>query len=293
MVAPSTSVLLILIRKARKLVFHCWLVFSVQLIVNLDVNCHLFAQRINTDSLQIILSAQSKSEQLRTFRMLADAFREVNPKRAVGVAIRALQVAKELDSQPDIIHFELLLGSLYTQTKADTIARRHLQQGLDHAIAQGNDSLIAKGSLELGRHYLSIDDPGNAITLLNKTLELTDERHHRRMAAEANGAMGDAYKALGIYQNATEYYVKALRLTEALRDEQINALKAQHDTEKKNMAMRALQHEEQIANARRNNYILGAAVILLIVGGVYVNRRMKTKPKPQLLEKEQEVGGNI
>jgi hypothetical protein len=140
MVVPPTSVQLILMKKARMFVFHCWLLLLIQLIVNLDVSSNLFAQRINTDSLQIILSAQSKSEQLRTFRMLATAFREANPKRAIGVAVRALQVARELEAGADIIDFELLLGSLYAQTQADTLARRHLQQGLDHAIAQENDS---------------------------------------------------------------------------------------------------------------------------------------------------------
>lgn len=493
MVARPTSVLLILMRKARTFAFHFLLVLLIQLIVNLDVSCHLFAQQINTDSLQIILSAQPKNEQLRTFRMLANAFREANPKRAIGVAVRALQVARELDARADIIHFELLLGSLYTQTKADTLARRHLEQGLDHAIAQENDSLIARGSLELARYYLSVENPRSAITFLNRAMELTDERKEPGLAARVHTAMADAYKSLGIYQQATDYYLKALRLTEARHDElataalfnsigtvymrtgdythaldyfdralriceahhdtggvvgsllnkgviyqkqnkyqeaidiyfqllpktrelknvekeavvtgnigstmasqgklkeglvyleqalalkkasgnfkrtlhtlndianvklqlndatgakaaaeevirlapqyegwdqlrygylnisksyaqlsdyrhahhylekhnalndslfgiqkaqQINALQIQYDTEKKDTAIRSLQQEKQIANAQRNNYILGAAVLLLLVGGLYVNQRMKTKRNLQLLEKEREV----
>ena len=70
---------------------------------------------------------------------------------------------------------------------------------------------------------------------------------------------------------------------------QINALQIQYDTEKKDMAIRSLQQEKQIANAQRNNYILGAAVLLLLVGGLYVNQRLKTKRNLQLLEKEREV----
>lgn len=493
MVVPPTSVVLIVMRKARTIALNAALLLFVQLIVNLDVNYHLFAQRINTDSLQIILSAQPKSEQLRTFRMLANAFRDANPKRAIGVAIRALQVAKEVDARPDIIHFELMLGSLYTQSGADTLALRYLQEGLDQAIAQENDSLVAKGSLELARYYLSVENPRSAITSLDKAMELTDERKEPGLAARVNTAMADAYRSLGIYQQATDYYLKALRLTEALRDvlataelynsigtvymrtgdyshaldyfdralqiyethqdaggvvasllnkgviyqkqnkyqeaidiyfqvlprtrelknvekeavvtgnigstmasqgklkeglvyleqalalkkasgnfkrtlhtlndianvklqlndaagakaaaeevirlapkyegwdqlrygylnlsksyaqlsdyryahhylekhnalndslfgiqkaQQINALQIQYDTEKKDMAIRSLQQEKQIANAQRNNYILGAAVLLLIVAGLYVNQRLKTKRNLQLLEKEREV----
>lgn len=170
------------------------------------------------DSLLRILPTQPKIQQIETLRKLGVAFSKSSPDSAIVFATRGLHVAYELDLQREIIATEYLLGRLYATQQEDTLARLHLERGLNRARNEPNDSLIGKGYLELATYYLGNDSPRQSIELLETCLKET-ELNDQRLVSELYTSMGDAYKALGAYQNATDFYLRGLRLTETLNDD--------------------------------------------------------------------------
>jgi signal transduction histidine kinase/DNA-binding response OmpR family regulator/tetratricopeptide (TPR) repeat protein len=200
---------------------------------------------------------------------------------------------------------------------------RTLNDASGEAILTGNigSTLIDSGKPEEGLEYLNkalalkekIKNPASILHTLNDIADV------KIRLGDGKGAKGTAERVVNMatqyevsdqlrygYLNLSKSYrllkdyekaYNALRKYNSINDslfsiqkaQQINELQVQYDTEKKDMAINALQQEKQIANAQRKIYFLAGAIILLVLAGLYINQRQKTKRNQQLLEKEREV----
>lgn len=183
----------------------------------------LHAQSSKTDSLRKALSAQTRIRQVSTLQLLSRALRVSSPDSALLLATRALHMAKELDDQTLIIETTYTLGNLHAWFKNDSLAITFLQRGLEKSIDSENDSLTLRGHLHAARFYIKSNAPRKAVEHLNQALTLKGAGIRDDDRVAIHSCMGDAYNALGIYHNATEYYLNALRLSESMGNDRQSA----------------------------------------------------------------------
>lgn len=200
---------------------------------------------------------------------------------------------------------------------------RELGDAHTEAIATGNigSTLVEQGELKEGLQYLNkalaLKEPiRNVNSTLHTLNDIADvkvklgDARGAKVAAEEVVRLGEAYaladqlrygylnlsnsyKLLGDFPNAFRFLEKRNALNDSLfgiqKAQQINELQIQYDTEKKDMAIRSLEQEKRIADARKKVYALTAIVVLVVLGALFYNQRAKAKRNLALLEKEREV----
>jgi signal transduction histidine kinase/DNA-binding response OmpR family regulator len=97
----------------------------------------------------------------------------------------------------------------------------------------------------------------------------------------------------GNMNHSLQYYKSYMSLNDSLfslqKDKQVNELQIQYETDKKDLSINSLRQEKAITASQRKIYFLIAAVVLLVVVGVFIYLLFKSKRNRQLLEKEKEV----
>lgn len=200
---------------------------------------------------------------------------------------------------------------------------RQLQDETREAVVLGNigSTFVSQGKFKEGLSYL-----GQALTLKEKINNIPSTLHTLNDITDAKLKSGDArgaketaekvirlarqyevpdqlrfgylflsrsYKQLKDFENAFAALGKYNNLTDSLfkieKAEQINELQIQYETEKKDMAISALQQEQAIARAQKKIYFLTGTIVVLVLAALYFNQRLKTKRNKQLLEKEREI----
>lgn len=105
--------------------------------------------------------------------------------------------------------------------------------------------------------------------------------------------LSKSYKLAGKFDKAYYFLEKHRSLNDSLfgieKAEQMRELQIRYDTEKKDMTINALQQEKAIARAQWKIYSLAGTIVLLLLAGLYIHQRLKTKRREQLLAKEREV----
>lgn len=200
---------------------------------------------------------------------------------------------------------------------------RELNDPLLEAIITGNigSTMVSQGKLTEGLEYLNkalalkekIDEPKNALHTLNDIADAKLRLHDPEGAKQAAervvaGALrygesdqlrygylnlSKSYRQADNYEKAYYFLEKYNAVNDSLfgieKAQQIKELEIQYETEKKDMAINSLEQEKAIATAQRKIYILVGAIIALVLAGLYINQRLKTKRNRELLEKEREV----
>lgn len=200
---------------------------------------------------------------------------------------------------------------------------REMNNRSSEAIILGNigSSMASQGKLEEGLAYLK-----RALAIKEEGDDIRSTMHSLNDIAEVTIKLGDAptaikaaqkvvqlgttyeiadqlrfgylnlakgYRLAGDYQLAYGQLEKYNKLRDSLfgieKAQQINALEIEYDSERKDMAIHSLEQEQEIARARKKNYIMGGAVIFVVLLALYVSQRFKTRRNRALLEKEREV----
>jgi tetratricopeptide (TPR) repeat protein len=182
----------------------------------------LSAQGNNADSLRRAF-ATGIGDQANTLLLLSQAFEHTFPDSAVVYAMRMLNVANEKNEGKHIAAAQYQLGRLYTKLKKDTLAVRYLMQGLETARSLNDMALVIAGYIQLADYHLANGRPREAIDILHQTEEFAPDKQRPSLRKDLYAALGDAYKELSLYHDATDNYLKALRLTEEAQDVQGSA----------------------------------------------------------------------
>jgi len=113
--------------------------------------------------------------------------------------------------------------------------------------------------------------------------------------------LATADSALGNYKGAMSEYQQYIRLRDSLSDanntKQIESLNLQYQTEKKDKDILALNHQQQLSTIAlrqasfTRNFIIGGAILLLILLAVSINRyRLKQLTNKKLEQQQLEIG---
>ncbi len=143
-----------------------------------------FSQNKKLDSLNSVLNhSKNDIERVNTLNLLADEYKSTDPKQMVVFAEKALTLAKK-------IKFKIAEGNAYL----------HL----------GNSSIIA-GNYQKALEYFSMAQ----MLFENESSEVLDVK---KGLAKAYGSTGIVYSEQSNYAQALNYYLKAARIYEAIKD---------------------------------------------------------------------------
>jgi signal transduction histidine kinase/DNA-binding response OmpR family regulator len=239
-----------------------------------------------------------------------------NRQDTVGVLVNTLNIG--------VIHqkkgnFEEALSYYYKILPITRVQKDKLRE----AIITGNigSTLVEQGKLEQGLAYLNQalalkEELRNPKSILHTLNDIADVKVKLRDGSGAKATaervvslarqheeadylrfgylnLSKSYRLLKDHERAYYFLEKYKVLNDSLfgieKAQQINELQIRYDTEKKDMAINALQQEKDMANAQRKIYFLLGTIVSLVLIGLYVHQRLKTKRNQQLLEKEREV----
>lgn len=140
---------------------------------------------------------------------------------------------------------------------------------------------------------LKLNDAKGALTAAERVVAIATQYKESDQLRYGYLNLSKGYKLAGKFDKAYYFLEKHRALNDSLfgieKAEQMRELQIQYDTEKKDMTINSLQQEKEIARAQWKIYSLAAAIVLLLLVGLYIHQRLKTKRREQLLEKEREV----
>jgi signal transduction histidine kinase/DNA-binding response OmpR family regulator len=180
-----------------------------------------------------------------------------------------------------------------------------VEQGkLAEGLAYLEKALVLKEKVNIPRSILhtmndiadvkiKLQDPQGAKEIAKNVVAMALKYHEADQLRYGYLNLSKSYQLAKDYEHAYHFLKKHNTINDSLfniqKAHQIRELEIQYDTEKKDMAINALQQEKEIANAQRKVYILIGTIILLVLAGLYLSQRLKTKRNRLLLEKEREV----
>jgi adenylate cyclase len=142
---------------------------------------------------------------------------------------------------------------------------------------------LARGYNNLARLFTNGKQADSAIWYSNMALKLAKENNDISCEAEACYILSEAYSQTGNFQRAFEYQ----KLFSVLQDSVLNAekikqiseMQTKYGTEKKVREIALLNSENRTKSAQRNFFIVGSALLLLMVGAIFIGLVRTRKQK--------------
>jgi two-component system sensor histidine kinase UhpB len=154
----------------------------------------------------------------------------------------------------------------------------------------GDNMGIAISNLNIGGTYLKLGNYNSASKYFNNTLVLAAQLSDKELTRDCYKAMAELDSTTGSYRKAYEdfkmYTVYKDSLLNETNSKQIEELKAQYETEKKDKEIIALSKNQEINSAEikkqtllKNSLLLGIGMVALLFFFIYNNFRTKQKLK--------------
>ncbi len=213
------------------------------------------------------------------------------PERAKSMFDKALKMAYELR---DSLGIAILHGNTGTVTRDmgdPEMALEYLFQSLELKHAIQHDPSHSYN--DISETYLMMNNPGEAGIYAKKAIESATKYSNLNQLIYASHLWSQCYYESGDYKNAYLKFQDYIQLKDSLfnlqKSHQIESIKAQYETEKKEEQITLLNRQHQSEKFRRNA-LAAFSGLILIIGILLINRqRLKTREQRLLYEKGQEV----
>jgi signal transduction histidine kinase len=166
---------------------------------------------------------------------------------------------------------------------------------------------LASSYGNIGLLYVTTNENKKAISYLNKALEISRNMHFVEISINCKQGLSEAYKNMGNYKYALEYYVEYQELNDSIHslklEEKLNDYKQKYESEKKDRLIERLEEDKKLADAldKRQKVInekqrmmmngLGGIALLLLVILFILQRyfKMKRESDRKLFEKTEQL----
>lgn len=206
---------------------------------------------------------------------------------------QALSMAKKLRHKGEEAILTGNIGSTYMQQGKLEAGLEYLLQALEIKKSIQSHRSILHTLNDISHIKLLLDAPEEAKNYAGQVIRLAREYEEGNQLRYGYLNLSRSYEKLGDFEKAHAALVSHNAVKDSLfgleKARHINELEIQYETDKKEQAILSLQQEKEIANFRKKVYFLIALVVLLVLGGLYLNQRLKNKRNRALLEKEKEV----
>lgn len=218
---------------------------------------------------------------------------------------QALKVYEELGNKTEVAITLMNIGNVYNQKKYYEKALDYYKKALYRYKELANTSGIAQVLINIGiLEYKGNNNAEKAIIYFQNAVELADSIDDREIAIIGNEGLSEAYFKKGNYKSAYLHYKIYSDLKDSILNEttakNIAEINTKYETEKKekeieSLTKNALLKEAQLESQRnqRNGFIVGIALLVLLIILAYNRYRIKQKASKEIAEKNKEITESI
>ncbi len=243
-------------------------------------------------SLAIYRALNDKFYEAETMLTIADTYIEIKEyDTALPYLNKALPLAREIQS-PSIETMVLgALGDIATEKGDYYKAISYIKESTKISKKANRPSILGENWLSTSLYYSKLNQPTIALAYLDSTIQNARSTGNKELLKRAYFDGSLLHKGLKNYQQAYSHHVDFHTISDSIlnteKSEQIEALRAKFDTEKKEQEIAlqeqeitVLEQEASIGNLQR--LLLGIALLLSLIGFYAIRQKLKRKK----LEKE-------
>jgi len=165
----------------------------------------------NKDSLLTIWNNQSETNSTRInaiHNLIWDHYTQTNQDSGIHLAEQYLEFAKKNGKQRDVADALLTAGRLYARKGSSVVSNTLLDQSLRIAEEIGDSLLIGECYSVKGSNENGTGDLLTGHKFLLKALAINKKTGNQQFEAYDYGNLGNIFAALGMYEEAKDYYSK-------------------------------------------------------------------------------------
>lgn len=226
---------------------------------------------------------------------IANAYYEAGEKNEASYYYgKALKLQKELNDDMQLGNTYNSLGYVALQDKQYKKAAEYFALSLKHHLVVNNKNGIATTYMNMGELYIEQDSLGKAQMYLNKSLAIAKENNDKENIQEGE-------RKLSIIAEKERDYKKALALmqsSQSVRDSLFSAdnqmaiaeMQTKYETEKKEAAIKLLEKNNELKDARNEQqlYIASGIIGILLVAGAFSYMYLKAQQQKRVANEKLE-----
>jgi tetratricopeptide (TPR) repeat protein len=234
-----------------------------------------------------------KSGIARALGNIADVYEtEKNDSLALQYYQRSLAINEEISDKSAVSNIYNAMGEIYFRSQNYDESFRYQQQALQLAIETGSINLQSGIYTALSDLYLIQNNPSQALVHAERALEIGKKINSKRNIADSYHQLSKVYAAAKNYTKAYEFQSLYVTLNDSMKSSEslsnIEKMKANYELDKKELEIKALNHEMSVKIIRRNSFIVACLALLVIGALVYHRQRLimkkRLESKKQLLD---------
>jgi tetratricopeptide (TPR) repeat protein len=201
---------------------------------------------------------------------------EKNDSLALQYYQQSLTINEAINDQSAVSSILNAMGEIHFRRAEYDESFRVQQQALKLAIETGSVNLQSDIYIALSNIYLIENNPGQALHHATRALETGREIDSKRNVADSYFQLSKVHAADRNYPKAYEFQSLYIALNDSLKSSEnlssIEKVKANYELDKKELEIKALNHEMHVKIIRRNSFI-AACLALLVIGALVYNRQ--------------------
>lgn len=177
----------------------------------------LLAGKNDIDSLKALLPTYSGQERVNLLCSISRAYRSIDPNEGIKYAEEGLSEAKKIGYLKGEATSRGLLGSNYVILGNFKMAMVNAKQALQLVNELENEKLEIAATLNLiGIIYYKISDYDNALEYYLMSLKISEEIEHKKGIANSMNNIGSVYSNISKYEEALKYLLKAYEIKQEI-----------------------------------------------------------------------------
>jgi len=180
---------------------------------------NVYSQKINTDSLEIVLEVSSEVEKIQIYKILTEYYIDNSPEKAIKAANKLLILSEKLDSTGVVEYCYQILGQAFYLQDNYKKSLEYFEKFLETQINNKSEDGLARAYNNLGIVYRSLENYGRSIECYEKSLGINKIRNDKRGLSSTYNNLGVLHEHLNLFSQARDYYQKSLDLELELSDE--------------------------------------------------------------------------
>ncbi|MFY9311235.1 MAG: tetratricopeptide repeat protein [Bacteroidia bacterium] len=227
-----------------------------------------------------------------------------NTDTALIYYINSLKINEEINDKQAIALSLMNIGNTYSTNKNFEKALEYYRRALRHNEETNNKNESAKALINIGIVYSKNGELKKAIEYLQIGLNKATSINSKELIIKGNEELSELYFRSGDYKRAYDYYKTYTSVKDSILNETsskyIAELNTKYETEKKEKEIESLQKNAQLRDAQlesqrnqRNGFIVGIALLILLIILAYNRYRIKQKASKEIAEKNKEITESI
>lgn len=265
------------------------------------------ALRYYNKALDISNSLNNKSAISKSLNNIGSIYESLHKSdTALSYYFRSLKIKEELGDKSSIAVSLTSVGNVYSSgsTKNYEKALEYYRRGLSIYEEIGNKGEKAKTLINIGNLYSNKGDIEKGIQYLKLGLDAAQEINSLELMVKSNEEISALFVKINDYKNAYAYYKQYTQLKDSLLNESniknIAEINTKYETDKKEKEIQNLTKDKLLKDTQlesqknqRNVFIVGIALLVLLIILAYNRSRIKQKASREIAQKNKEITESI